>query len=49
MIRMTAEEIRQHIQVQGLVINDSGEWEEGESDIKPFFHPNQISMFDEEE
>jgi hypothetical protein len=49
MIRMTAEEIRQHIQVQGLVINDSGEWEEGESDTKPFYHPSQISMFNNEE
>ena len=49
MIRMTAEEIRKYIKVDGLVINDSGEWEEGESDTKPFYHPSQISMFNNEE
>lgn len=49
MIRLTAEEIRMHVKVEGLVINDSGEWEEGESDTKPFYHPSQISMFNNEE
>lgn len=49
MIRMTAEEIRKHVKVEGLVINDLGEWEEGESDTKPFYHPSQISMFNDEE
>jgi hypothetical protein len=49
MIRMTAEEIRKHVKVEGLVINDLGEWEEGESDTKPFYHPSQISMFNNEE
>lgn len=49
MIRMTAEEIRKHVKIEGLVINDLGEWEEGESDTKPFYHPSQISMFNDEE
>lgn len=49
MIRMTAEDIRKHVKVEGLVINDLGEWEEGESDTKPFYHPSQISMFNDEE
>lgn len=49
MIRMTAQEIREIVKVDGLIINDLGEWQEGESDTKPFYHPSQISLFNEED
>lgn len=49
MIRMTAQDIREIIKVDGLIINDLGEWHEGESDTKPFYHPSQISLFNEED
>ena len=49
MIRMTAQDIREIIEVDGLIINDLGEWQEGESDAKPFYHPSQISLFNEED
>ncbi len=48
MIRMTADDIRKHIKVEGLIINDYGEWGEGESDTKRFYHPSQISMFNDD-
>jgi hypothetical protein len=47
-IRMTADDIRKHIKVEGLIINDYGEWGEGESDTKRFYHPSQISMFNDD-
>jgi hypothetical protein len=46
---MTAQDIREIIEVDGLIINDLGEWQEGESDAKPFYHPSQISLFNEED
>lgn len=46
-IRMTADDIRKYIKVGGNIINDSGEWSEGESDKKAFYHPDQLSLFNE--
>ena len=44
-IKMTANQVRETIQVNGKIINDFGEWGEGESDKERFYNPNQISMF----
>jgi hypothetical protein len=46
-IRMTADDIRKYVKVGGKIINDSGEWEEGESDKKAFYHPDQLTLFNE--
>ena len=44
-IKMTANQVRETIQINGKIINDFGEWGEGESDKERFYNPNQISMF----
>jgi hypothetical protein len=46
-IRMSADDIRKFIKVEGKIINDRGEWEEGESDEKAFWHPDQLELFNE--
>lgn len=46
-IRMTANDIRKFIDIEGDVINDHGYWSKDESDEKKYIDPKQLNLFNE--